>query len=176
LADGVGTGYGLGVDVALERGHRLISHTGEVSGFTAANMIYPDEGAGVVVLVNLDATGAASQIARRIADALFTINDAESRLATEQARAVFEGLQQGRIDRSLFSDNANAYFSEEALADFGSSLGPLGPPTAFTMTRQVLRGGMTYRSYEVRCGNHVLRVSTFVYPDGKLEQFQVAGL
>lgn len=176
LADGVGTGYGLGVDVDMQRGHRLISHTGEVSGFTAANMIYPDEGAGVVVLVNLDATGAASQIARRIADALFTINDAESRVATEQARAVFEGFQQGKIDRSLFSDNANAYFSDQALADFGSSLGSLGPPTEFRMTRQALRGGMTYRGYEVRCGNHVLRVSTFVYPDGRLEQFQVAGL
>jgi hypothetical protein len=27
-------------------------------------------------------------------------------------------LQQGKIDRSLFTDNANGYFSEQALEDF----------------------------------------------------------
>jgi hypothetical protein len=29
----------------------------------------------------------------------------------------FEGLQHGTIDRSLFTDNANSYFNEQALKD-----------------------------------------------------------
>jgi hypothetical protein len=36
-----------------------------------------------------------------------------------------------------------------------------------------LRGGMTYRGYHVRCGKQNYGVSTFVMPDGKIEQFIV---
>ncbi len=43
-------------------------------------------------------------------------------------RKIYDGLQQGKIDRSFFTDNANAYFTEQALKDFASSLGPLGAP------------------------------------------------
>ncbi|HKF69544.1 MAG TPA: serine hydrolase domain-containing protein, partial [Vicinamibacterales bacterium] len=54
LANGLATGYGLGVQVGVSAGRRLVSHTGEVSGFTAANQIFPDDKAAVVVLTNLD--------------------------------------------------------------------------------------------------------------------------
>ena len=176
LRNGLGSGYGLGVQVGAALGRRQVSHTGEVSGFTAANVIYPDDRAAVVALTNLDATGASSQIAGRIANALFGAaggdRDAEQALAL--ARAVFDGLQRGRIDRALFTANANAYFSDAALADFASGLGPLGAPQAFEQANQSLRGGMTARSYRVRFGSKTLRVSTFVMPDGKLEQFQLA--
>jgi hypothetical protein len=53
---------------------------------------------------------------------------------------MFEGLQHGRINRSLFTLNANAYFSEQALADFASSLGPLGTPQEFVELAHGLRG------------------------------------
>lgn len=58
LANGVSSGYGLGVDVGTTNGHRNISHTGEVAGFTAANMIFPDDSAAIVVLTNQDAAPA----------------------------------------------------------------------------------------------------------------------
>ena len=41
-------------------------------------------------------------------------------------RKVYDGLQQGKIDRALFTDNANSYFNDQALKDYASSLGPLG--------------------------------------------------
>src|SRR5712671_6432138 len=85
-----------------------------------------------------------------------------------------QGVQKRTIDRSLFTSNANAYFSDQALKDFQSSLGPLGTPTGFAQTRTSLRGGMTYRSYRVTFPNRVLRVWTYEMPDGKLEQYQVA--
>ena len=173
LEDGTATGYGLGVDVGAIGGHRLISHNGEVSGFTAENDIYPDDRTAIVVLANLDATGAPGQIARRIADVLFATTDAASARATAQARAIFLALQRGSIDRSLFTSNANAYFSAAALADFASSLGPLGAPTSFVQTRRSLRGGMTFRAFEVRAGGKTLTVTTFTTADGKLEQYQV---
>jgi D-alanyl-D-alanine carboxypeptidase len=78
------------------------------------------------------------------------------------------------VDRSLFTSNAIAYFSQQALADFASSLGPLGAPTGFVQTRKSERGGMVYRSYRVSFPNRTLRAWTYEMPDGKLEQYQIA--
>jgi D-alanyl-D-alanine carboxypeptidase len=176
LTNGLATGYGLGVQVGALAGRRAVSHTGEVSGFTAANQIYPDDKAAIVVLTNLDATGASSQLAGRIAALLFraTSPDNAAVAALAQAKAIFDGLQHGRIDRALFTANANAYFTDGALADFASGLGPLGPPQEFEQANQSLRGGMVARSFRIKCGVKTLRLTTFTMPDGKLEQYQIA--
>ena len=174
LKNGLGTSYGLGVDVSSEFGHRCLSHSGEVSGFTAENMIFPDERVAIAVLTNEDAASASGQIARGIAPLLLATDDPQTPAKLDQARKIFEGLQHGTIDRSLFTDNANFYFSEQALKDFASSLGPLGTPQEFTQTRQSLRGGMTLRAYRVKFANKTLQAWTYEMPDGKLEQYQVA--
>jgi D-alanyl-D-alanine carboxypeptidase len=174
LKNGLGTRYGLGVDVSLESGHRALSHGGEVSGFTAENMVFPDERVAIAVLTNEDAAGAASEIARSIAPLLLVSDDPQTSAKLEQARKIFEGLQRGTIDRSLFTDNANFYFSDQALKDFANSLGPLGTPQDFTQTRQALRGGMKLRVYRVKFPSKTLQAWTYEMPDGKLEQYQVA--
>jgi CubicO group peptidase (beta-lactamase class C family) len=174
LKSGAGTGYGLGVSVSMSGGRRQIKHTGEVSGFTAANVVYPDDRAAIVVLVNLDATGAASVIASGIESILFAQEGAAASSASlEQAKTIFEGLRHGRIDRSAFTANANAYFSEEALADFAASLGPLGAPKEFTEQARFERGGMTGRRFRIRFADKTLALTTFTMPDGLLEQYQV---
>jgi CubicO group peptidase (beta-lactamase class C family) len=172
LATGVGTRYGLGVGLSIVDGRRLVTHGGEVSGFTARNDVYPDDRAAVVVLTNLDATSASEQIASRIGSILFAPAGTEAPL--EQAKKIFAALQKGQIDRALFTSNANAYFSETALKDFAASLGPLGTPQEFAQASQSLRGGMTLRRYRAVFPKKTLRVWTFTMPDGKLEQFMVA--
>ncbi len=123
LKNGLGTRYGLGVALNTEAGTRAVSHGGEVSGFTAENLLFPE----------------------------------------------------GTIDRSLFTDNANAYFSAQALKDFATGLQPLGPPQDFVQVNQGLRGGMISRSYRIRFANgKTLRAWTYETPDGKLEQYQIA--
>jgi D-alanyl-D-alanine carboxypeptidase len=174
LNNGAGTGYALGLDVGMQGDHFMLEHSGEVSGFTAENMVFPDDSAAIVVLTNQDAAPASGAIANQIATALFANDDKLAASRTAQARAIFDGLQRGTVDRSLFTSNANAYFSDQALKDFQSSLAPLGTPTGFVQTRQSLRGGMTGRSYRVTFPNRVLRVWTFEMPDGKLEQYQAA--
>jgi len=174
LNNGAGTGYALGLDVGMQSGRFTIEHSGEVSGFTAENIVFAEDSAAIVVLTNQDAAPAASAIANQIAQTLFTSEDKLAESRTAQAKAIFEGLQRGTIDRSLFTSNANFYFSDQALKDFQSSLGPLGAPTSFVQTRTALRGGMTYRSYRVTFPNRTLRVWTYEMPDGKLEQYQVA--
>ena len=174
LKNGLDTHYGLGVDVNSQSGHRNISHGGEVSGFTATNFIYPDDRAAVVVLTNQDAASASGQIAGGIGPLLFATNDPTTPAKLEQAKKIFADLQQGKIDRSLFTDNANFYFSEDALKDFQAGLGPLGTPQSFTQTSQALRGGMMLRVYIIRFPQRVLRAWTYEMPDGKLEQYQIA--
>jgi hypothetical protein len=174
LKNGVGTQYGLGVDVTSFSGHRMLSHGGEVSGFTTQNNVFPDDRAAVIVFTNQDAARASGDLARRISAFLFTTEDTSAQSKTEQARKIFEGLQHGTVDRALFTDNANSYFDQQALKDFGSSLAPLGTPLEFVQTQQALRGGMTLRVYRIKFRQQELRAWTYEMPDGKLEQYQVS--
>lgn len=174
LKSGLGTRYGLGVDVGSEFGHRSLSHGGEVSGFTAENEVFPDERAAVVVLTNQDAASAAQAIAREISPLLLASDDPTTPQKLAQARQIFSGLQHGSIDRTLFTSDANFYFNDQALQDFASSLGPLGEPEGFTEVGHNLRGGMVERVYRVKFPKMELRAWTYEMPDGKLEQYQVA--
>jgi CubicO group peptidase (beta-lactamase class C family) len=174
LTSGVATRYGLGVDVELESGRRKIAHDGAVIGFTADNRVYPDDRTAIVVLVNKYPSAARSQITDKLAELVFEQAKATDDAKTAQARAIFDGLQHGRFDRSLFTDNASYYFSDVAIADFKASLAPLGAPTGFEHKRAWLRGGMTGRSYEAKFSDRTLRIWTYEMPDGKLEQYLVA--
>ena len=172
LKDGKGTHYGLGVDVIDRGGHRSIEHSGEVSGFVADNVVLVDDGVAVAVLTNQDASGAASGILRLVVPvaANFPPTDAE-----KQAIAIFRELQQGRIDRSLLAPNLSDYFTADALADFRESLAPLGEPLTFSQAgSDSLRGGMIFRSFLIVYPGKRLRLTTFTYPDGKLEQYLIA--
>ena len=172
LKNGLGTRYGLGVDVRQELGLRAIEHGGEVSGFTAHNLVLPDARVAVVVLTNQDSVDASSSIARKVAALLF--READAGKQENNAREVFRALQQGKINRALFTDNCNSYFSDQALKDFASSLGPLGAPTEFTQAVKQERGGMTFRLFEVRFPQKTLDVWERVMPNGKIEQYQVS--
>jgi len=174
LKNGLGTRYGLGVDVRNDAGHRSLSHGGEVSGFTSENVVFPDERVAIVVLTNLDAVDASGTIAHAIAPLLLASDDPATPQKLAQARKIFAALQHGAIDRSLFTDNANFYFNALALQDFAASLGPLGTPDEFTQVRQELRGGMIMRAYRIKFPKQVLRAWTYELPTGQLEQFQVA--
>jgi D-alanyl-D-alanine carboxypeptidase len=174
LKNGTSANYGLGVDVDMSGGHRTVEHSGEVAGFTAENIVYPDDSAAVIVLTNQDAAPASTLIATSIGRTLFATEDADTQNRTARARAIFDGLQHGTIDRSFLTADASAYFSAQALIDFQSTLGPLGAPTAFVQTAQHERGGMLERIYRVTFAGRSLRVWTYEMADGKLEQYQLA--
>lgn len=175
LTNGLPTNYGLGIwlGASTTDGRRYLSHNGAVSGFTSLNWVYPDDKAAVVVLVNFDVTDAPDRIATRVRERLFPSPEKDREEATLQAKKIFESLQTGTIDRTLFSVNANAYFSPEALRDYESSLKILGAPKSFTQTRQNLRGGMTFRQFKVAFEKKIFEINTLTLSDGKLEQYKV---
>jgi len=173
LKNGLGTQYGLGLGIKAELGHRVVRHGGEISGFTSENVIFPDDAMALVVLTNQDPANAAPDIARKISELLFAGDKATREQKQRQAREIYEKLQRGQIDRSLFTANANSYFTEQALSDFATSLGPLGPPQEFMQTDQEERGGMVFRGYKVKYADRSLDLWIRELPDGKIEQYQV---
>jgi CubicO group peptidase (beta-lactamase class C family) len=174
LKNGVGTRYGLGIFVTSMNGHRVLEHNGEVSGFTAENIVMPDDKIAVVVLTNQDAAEAESEIGNQVAALLVQAANPQDPKQDALMRKVYDGLQQGKVDRSLFTDNANSYFTDQALKDYASSLGPLGAPQGFTQARSSLRGGMTARIYQVKYPQKSLVIIIYEMPDGKIEQYLIA--
>ncbi len=170
--DGMATRYGLGMFILPLSGHRIFEHSGETSGFTAENIVLPDDHAAIAVLVNQDAVDASGQIARKIAPLLFEQAKTDP-AKIERDKGILLGLQQGVIDRSLFTSNANAYFSGLAIEDFKASLTDLGRLTDFTLEGQNERGGMTFREYTARFEKKTVDMWLRELPDGKLEQYEV---
>jgi CubicO group peptidase (beta-lactamase class C family) len=173
LDAGVGAGYGLGLRVTLEGNHRLVGHGGEVSGFTASNRLYPEEQIATVVLVNQDAVSVASTIGKRISELLFVTDSPEEAEILARVREIFDGLRKGKLDRSLFTANANAYFSEAALADIKAGLKKFDSPKTLTQRSRSLRGGLITRVYRAVFKNKTLEIVTRATPDGKFEQYIV---
>ncbi len=168
LNNGKDTGYAMGLFVSKPNGHTLLEHSGEGAGYVSENRIYPDDGLAIVVLTNTMSGGAASEIADRVAYMALPPAGTDAHL-----RQVFEGLQAGRIDRADFTENCNGYMTDATVADFKSTLGVLGEPATFSLTRTAQRGGMEYRGYRIRTGRTTLSLSVYMTKDGKIEQFLV---
>jgi D-alanyl-D-alanine carboxypeptidase len=126
------------------------------------------------VLTNVDMADAASEIAHRIGVVLFPQEQQIEQAKQWQIQQVFQQFQQAKIDRSLFTANANSYFTGQAVKDFAESLAPLGPPREFTQTEREDRGGMVFRRYEVKFIGKTLDLWIREMPDGKIEQYQIA--
>jgi len=174
LRNGTPTNYALGVGVWDADGHPKLAHGGAVAGFVSSNTVWPDQGAAVVVFANLDGSDAPESIANQIAPLVLTeAEDSQAEQALQQARQIFDGLVEGKIDRGLLTSDADAYFTREVLDDASASLKALGPPEFLRQINVELRGGMTYRHFVIRFKNKSVRLSTLTAPDGKLEQFLI---
>lgn len=174
LADGVGTRYALGLAVWMQSERRVLAHAGGTSGFISYNVIYPDQRAAIVVLTNSDAADAATDIADKLSDIVFEKVSPVDEAQLQQARRIYDGLRHGTLDRSLLSENAQAYFTAETVRDIAQGIAPLGPVKSFKLVRSGTRGGMDYRIYEIHLAKRELKLVTRSLPDGRLEQYMIA--
>ena len=174
LKNGTPMSYALGVSVSNANGHPRLQHGGAVSGFVSLNTVWLDQGAAVVVFVNTDGSEAPPAITSQIGPLLLAeAADPDAARELERARGIFSELQEGRIDRSLLSPDADAFFTPRVLADASASLKPLGTPQSFRQMSVELRGGMTYRHFQIGFKDKSLHLSTFTTPDGKLAQYLI---
>jgi CubicO group peptidase (beta-lactamase class C family) len=174
LANGADTGYGLGVELRDAGGHHGILHTGEETGFTAYNEVFPADRAAVAVLVNEDATPASGAIARQIENIVWGIPPAAPKDPAETLLlGLLVDLARGHIDPKRLNENARYYFSPAVLADFRESLAPLGPPISLHERMHESRGGMVFHIYDVAYLGKRLVVTTYELPDGRLGQLLI---
>jgi CubicO group peptidase (beta-lactamase class C family) len=171
LADGTGTGYGFGLFVSqMANGHRRWSHTGGASGFLSINVDFPDDKASITVLTNGEGL-AYRTIETRLEELLLAGEvDADAAPSLARAKALFAGLQRGTVDKATLTEDLRGYFTPAVLADFASSLGPLGDPTSFAQSSREARGGMVHRVFMIEAGGRKLRMETYIMPDGRFEQ------
>ena len=134
------------------------------------NTLLPSKGVAIVVCSNEDGISLIGPLSRQIEQIILSpAADKDSNTVT----GILEGLQHGRVNRALFTSNANAYFTDPALQDFAASLAPLGKLDSVTKTNEQLRGGMTHRSYRAQFEKKTVLLNLYVMPDGKYEQFMV---
>ena len=176
--DGTTNGYGLGVYNRLQRERRTISHSGGAVGFFTLNTVYPDSRAAITVLTNADFSGTSGALTEKIEKIVLggsTATASGEGDRVDDARALYAGLVNGTLDRSRLTANADYYFDATTLADYRSSLKPLGLPTAIEPNGPPrLRGGFVQRSYTLRyAGGRSLSLGTFAEPgaNGRWEQF-----
>jgi hypothetical protein len=113
-------------------------------------------------------------VARQIATLVLSPDQPEPPAQdTKQVRTILEALQKGKIERGLFTENANTYFSETALQDAKTSLAPLGKLKNVTASGENLRGGMTHRGYRAEFDKKTLSLNVYLTAAGKFEQFLV---
>ena len=177
---GKSAGYGFGLFAGERNGVRYLEHSGEVGGFVSDNIVFPQAKAAIVVLTNEVASSAASTIVHRLGPIVLGQTDAAANTLSDsfapELRSILTGLAQGKIDRSLFTANANSYFDDAALADFQHELGPLGTIKAVKRTRTAHRGGMEFGAYNVTFANGtVLSTDDYLMSDGKIEQLLITG-
>jgi CubicO group peptidase (beta-lactamase class C family) len=180
LTNGDSAHYGLGTFVLNRDGRRELEHGGEVGGYVAENVVYPDDGVAIVVLTNEVASSAGGEIAHAITEILLPPKASPAAATADtfapELQGILTQLQSGRIDRSLLTANCSSYFDADTLADFQSTLSPLGAISTVTRARTAQRGGMTFGLYKATfaAAGGVL-VSTYRLPDGKIEQLLIIG-
>ena len=174
LNNGVGSHYGLGLDVGMKNEMRVIGHSGEISGFVSNDIIYPENRFAVAVLTNIDANSAAESISDKLSKLLLNKVSSDDSAHIEVAKGIFKQLQQGKIDRSLFSENGNAYFSKKALEETGRHLTQFGAVKSFELTGTSTRGGMITRRYTVSMAKKTVKIVTRTLSSGAIEQYTLA--
>ena len=198
LKDGAGSHYGLGVFVRdLPDGDKQIFHSGEVGGFVSNNVLFLKKDIAYAALTNEEASSAAGRVTSALRPIVLSPPAAAPKPAAAKAtgtpaeqtnvpakpsapdtfvpevQTIVAGLQEGKLDRSLFTTDAQFYFSAETIEDFRASLAPLGPLTRVEKSTEAQRGGMTFRGYTLRFARGTATLSAYTMPDGKIEQFLI---
>ncbi|MBV9276726.1 MAG: beta-lactamase family protein, partial [Candidatus Eremiobacteraeota bacterium] len=123
LSVGKPTMYGFGWVIDSQYGHRRIWHNGGTFGYSASNMIYPDDHLAIIGLFN-EVQAPAESITAKIFDALHpelvpahpTPAPNEDLSVTARAKEWIGRIQTGRIDRTQLSATMSKALTPELVA------------------------------------------------------------
>lgn len=142
LRDGSLSEYGFGWMVSEIGGHRAIWHDGLVPGFHARNVVFPDDRLAIAVLGNRSSFDE-EPIVRAVLALIDPASESVQAPAPEPpaddpvlnglARAVLASVQAGALDRTAYTADANAAFTDALIRRVGAQLEPLGAPASVTL-------------------------------------------
>ncbi|MCC2614969.1 serine hydrolase [Aestuariibacter halophilus] len=114
--------YGLGWFISHYQGHYQVQHGGNIDGFSAAVFTYPDDGVGIVVLSNKNATMLPHLIALEVSDIILgnaPSNYLEPPEPQQQAQNIHNSEMQTKADEQNnetllmpLTDYAGSYFHD----------------------------------------------------------------
>jgi CubicO group peptidase (beta-lactamase class C family) len=167
------TGYACGLSIANHEGRTVLRHGGAVSGFTAFNALIPSTRSALVLLCNKD--GGLGTLSDVLLELLLREESNVPKIAGASAadtvKAVLLQFQSGKLDRSQFGDEFNAYLSEKKFEGASGRLKNLGTPGEATVTSTHERGGMEVTRTTVSFPDRKVEILMYRTPDGKIEQF-----
>jgi CubicO group peptidase (beta-lactamase class C family) len=167
LKNGAATNDSLGLAVWENHGRLGMAHDGGMLGENSKNSLWPSEKTAIAVLTN-NAWAKAGEVTNRIANVVLPPIAIEA-----SARAVFSAFQRGVIDRTMFTDNANAFLTPAVLADQKAGLAKLGPVRTFMFQGEYDRGGFHVLNWGIVTSKATLQVTEFRDSGGKVEQFVI---
>ncbi len=127
LDDGTLTDYAFGWVVVKHDGHREIWHNGEITGFHAMNVMYPDDDTDIVVLTNTGGTFEGDSLAVRIFDLLHPFRPAPADTAAAgRASEWFGRVMHADIDRTQLTPELSALLSDAVVQSLQAQLRPYG--------------------------------------------------
>ena len=173
-------GYGFAWSIGDQNGHKRIEHGGAWQGFTCQIARYPDDGATVVVLTNLDAGHSdpgviAHVVAGMVNPALklarlAAMNDTQPELA-ERLKKLLDEIVAGQDIRPEVSTELAAIITPEMAKHAQDRLSKLWPGGTLTLVKRDKgpQGGPQWIStYRLKKGDDAMLVVFGVGADGKI--------
>ncbi|MHB8283661.1 MAG: serine hydrolase domain-containing protein [Caulobacteraceae bacterium] len=165
LKSGKDTNYSLGLSLRKNASGLVAFHGGSVSGFNAQNYVWLSQRVAVVVLSN-GGWLQPREVVERVSYVVLPPTAAEA-----QVRHLFDAFKQGKIERSLFTDGANAYFTPSVLVDQAAGLGAMGPMRTIRLIHEETRGGEHFSLWRIVTAAKIVVAAVYTLPNGKIDQF-----
>jgi len=176
LNDGRLTDYACGLSVRTQEGRLVLSHNGAVAGFNAWTAVVPSTRSAVIMMCNLD--GGLDSLPGQVFDLLLkqpsNLPTVKGPSAVDTVKAVFAGLQNGKVNRREFSDEFNHYLTDAKVAGAARRLKRLGKPNKVELVRTYERGGMEVSIARLTFKSATCSALMYRDPDGTIEQFFVS--
>jgi len=170
--------YGFGWRISEIRGHKLIGHTGQTSGFGAANFRYADKNLTVVVLTNQGESGMGSLIAAGIAKLYIPSMSLKSMKLSanadaSQSKRVLSALA-ARIanapDATLMSAQLIRTLSAQRAKDANTRIASFGMVKRLDLVGVDKANGKDYFLYRADTGRRLFLWRTAFDSEGKISE------
>jgi CubicO group peptidase (beta-lactamase class C family) len=166
--------YGCGIGVAISNDTIVLRHEGQISGFTAWNIIVPATQSALVILSNCEEWDAVDALKDVLAGFIMPGPPWIPRIEGPDAGAVvtefFRALQAGRVDRGRLGAEFSRYLSPEKVRGAAARLKRFRAPVRAEVSKRSERGGMEVAEVRLVCKKGVLSALLYRTPDGRIQE------